>query len=397
MQDNSLVCWQVQPLKILHVVPSFYPAAYFGGPTVSLYALCNHLAALPGVDLRVVTTDTNGPKRANRIGPNELQSGGFPGYEVIFCRKLVGADLSLSLLLRLWSNIAWADVVHVTATYSSPTIPALVAARALGKPVVWSPRGALQRWAQSKRVGAKRAWEQACDMLLDPRRSVLHLTSQMEADESALRIRKAKPIVIENGVDAPELLPARDWRPNGQLRLLYIGRLDPKKGIDNLLRALASMQDKSVQLRICGGGTADYAAYLAEICHQLGLETTVTFTGTVEGAAKTAEFLGADVCIVPSHTENFGMVVAEALAHGTPVIASHGTPWPAIEKHGAGIWVSNDPRELTDAISRIRQSDLQAMGRAGREWMMRSYSWRGIAERMLAVYRGLVQPKDVAI
>src|SRR2546425_173586 len=83
------------------------------------------------------------------------------------------------------------------------------------------PRGALQRWAQSKRVGAKRAWEQACDMLLDPRRSVLHLTSQMEADESAPRIRKAKPVVIENGVDAPELLPARDWRPNGQLRLLY--------------------------------------------------------------------------------------------------------------------------------------------------------------------------------
>ncbi len=387
----------MRSLKILHVVPSFHPALYFGGPTVSLYELCNHLAALPGVALRVMTTDTNGPKRMDRIGSNELRSSVFPGYEVMFCRKLVGADFSLSLLLRLWSSIVWADVVHVTATYSSPTIPAFIVARALRKPVVWSPRGALQRWAQSKRVGAKRAWERACDVLLDPRRSVLHLTSQMEADESALRIRKAKPIIIENGVDAPELLPARDWRPNGQLRLLYIGRLDPKKGIDNLLKALAGMQDKSVRLRICGSGTSDYAAYLAEICHQLGIETAVTFAGTVEGAAKTAEFLGADVCIVPSHTENFGMVVAEALAHATPVIASHGTPWSGIEKHGAGIWVSNDPKELTDAIARIRLSDLQAMGRAGREWMMRSYSWRGIAERMLAVYQRLVQSKDVAI
>ena len=385
----------MQPLKILHIVPSFYPAVYFGGPTVSLYGLCNHLAALSGVDLRVMTTDTNGPKRADRIAPNELQSSVFPDYEVLFCRKLIGADFSLSLLLRLWPQIAWADVVHVTATYSSPTIPALIAARALRKPVVWSPRGALQRWAQSKRVAAKRVWEQLCDVLLDPERSVLHLTSQMEADESALRIRKAKPLVIENGVDAPELLPVRDWRPNGQLRLLYIGRLDPKKGIDNLLEALAGMRDRSMRLRICGGGSPEYAAYLGNICRQLGLETTVTFVGIVEGAAKIEEFLSADVCIVPSHTENFGMVVAEALAHGTPVIASRGTPWSAIETHGAGLWVPNDPKELAGAISRIRQSDLPAMGRAGRQWMMRSYTWRAIAERMLAVYRGLVQSKDV--
>ena len=380
-------------LRILHVVPSFHPAAYFGGPTVSLYSLCNHLAALPGVELRVMTTDTSGPRRQDRLSGEEKHERAFPGYRVDFHRKAIGADFSPSLLLALWKGVAWCDVVHVTAVYSSPSIPALLAARILRKPVVWSPRGALQRWTESRRVAAKRVWDGLCDLLLHPGRSVLHVTSRQEAEDSARRIHNAKPVTIENGVDAPELLPEREWLSAGQMRLLYLGRLDPKKGIDNLLRAMAEMRDYSVRLRICGSGAPEYARYLGDLCRQLRIERSVEFVGTVRGAAKSAEFLRADVCVVPSHTENFGMVVAEALAHGTPVIASRGTPWPDIETHAAGFWVSNDPQSLSDAISRARQVDLPAMGRAGRDWMKRSYSWDAIAARMLEAYRSLVPSK----
>jgi glycosyltransferase involved in cell wall biosynthesis len=384
------------PLRILQVVPSFHPAVSFGGPIVSLYALCNHLAALPGVQLRVVTTDTSGPRRADRLSLREQQHGAFPGYRVEFHRKLLGRDLSLTLLLRLWSNVAWADVVHLTAVYSIPTIPVLLAARILGKPVVWSPRGALQRWKDVRRVAVKGVWDTICNLLLDPKRSVLHVTSQQEAEESAHRIRNATMVLIQNGVDTPASLPAREWRPGGQMRLLYLGRLDPIKGIDNLLKAMAEMRDDTVRLRICGTGAPEYAQYLADLCRQLGIERNVEFVGAVLGATKTVEFLRADVCVVPSHSENFGMVVAEALAHGTPVIASRGTPWKDIESQGAGFWVANDPHALSKAISRAQQSDLGAMGEAGKNWMQRSYSWHPIAARMLDVYRQLVGTREAA-
>jgi glycosyltransferase involved in cell wall biosynthesis len=322
-----------------------------------------------------------------------LRTAEFQGYEVAFFRKLMGVDFSATLLLSLWPQIARCDVVHVTAVYSTPTIPALLAARVLSKPVVWSPHGALQRWAESKRVVAKHAWEHACSLLLNPDRSVLHVTSQAEAHESAPRIRTAKAVIIENGVDSPATLPTREWRPQGQLRLLYIGRLDPIKGIDKLLEALANMRDPTVKLRICGTGHPDYVAYLVEMRRQLDLEDTVSLVGVVEGRAKSDEFFRADACVVPSHTENFGMVVAESLAHGTPVIASHGTPWSEIEARGAGLWVSNHPDSLANAISRIRNLGLQKMGQAGRDWMLRSYGWPSIAARMLAVYRGLVRSR----
>ena len=366
---------------------------YFGGPTVSLYSLCNHLAVLPGIELRVMTTDTSGPRRRDRLSACEQNASAFPGYRVDFRRKLVGADFSPSLIFGLLRGVAWSDIVHVTAAYSSPTIPALLAARIHRKSVVWSPRGALQRWTESRRVGAKRAWDGLCDLLLDPRRSMLHVTSRREADDSVRRIRNAKPVIVENGVETPESLPGREWRPAGQMRLLYLGRLDPKKGIDNLLMSMAEVRDDSVRLRICGSGAPEYARYLGDLCRQLGIERSVEFVGTVLGEAKSAEFLRADVCVVPSHTENFGMVVAEALAHGTPVIASWGTPWPDIETHAAGFWVSNDPQSLSDAILRARQVDLPAMGRAGRDWMKRSYSWGAIAARMLEAYRSLIPSK----
>lgn len=126
-------------LRVLHVTPAFYPATFWGGPIFSLYGLCNALVAIPGVAIRVLTTDSAGPRTRDR-----LQHGSSPvrypgGYQVHFSRRIFGADISPALVANLWSMVAWSDVVHLTAVYSSPTFPTLFAARLLRKPVVWSP------------------------------------------------------------------------------------------------------------------------------------------------------------------------------------------------------------------------------------------------------------------
>jgi glycosyltransferase involved in cell wall biosynthesis len=113
--------------------------------------------------------------------------------------------------------------------------------------------------------------------------------------------------------------------------------------------------------------------------------------GEVTGDKKRAAFYSADACIVPSFSENFCMVVAEALAHGVPVIASRGTPWAKVEEYGCGLWVENSPDELRKAIVAMERMDLAAMGAKGKTWMSTEYSADSQATKMSSVYRSLVR------
>ncbi len=375
-----------RPLRVLHVVPTFYPAAYWGGPIYSVYGLCNALAQRPEVELRVLTTDSAGPRLHERLATSgEVMLPA--GYTVYYARRQFGVSGSLDLLGQLWPMIRWADVVHITGVYSFPTIPALLGCRLFHKSIVWSPRGALQRWQGTRKRGVKRLWEWACRSVMANRNSVLHVTSDMEARESLDRVRGARASVIANGVEIPDAVPARAWQPGGQLRLLYIGRLDVKKGIENLIDALAELET-SVVLDICGVGPEPYMQALKERVQRSGVGARVRFHGHVD--AKSSVFWNADVCVVPSYTENFAMVVAEALAHGVSVIASTGTPWQALGEHDCGMWVANDPKTLASAIRDMRRRDLEALGARGRKWMQREFGWESVAQRMRALYCELV-------
>ena len=377
-------------MNVLHITPTFYPATYWGGPIYSVYGLCNALVKIPTVTLKVLTTDASSPRRGDSVKTSDFPMPYPEGYNVYFCRRWWGDSVSPTMFVHLWPMIRWADVVHLTAVYSPPTIPTLLVCRLLGKPVVWSPRGALQRWEGSTKPMPKRAWERFCNALITPNKCKLHVTSKQEAVESEVRILKAHATIIPNGVEIPASLPPREWLPDGRLRILYIGRLHPKKGIENLIRALAILKDETVTLTICGSGDTAYLGSLQKLTHQLLLDRCVFFAGHVDGENKVRAFMLADLCIVPSFTENFGMVVAEALAHAVPVIVSQGTPWAEVETRDCGLWVNNSPDNLASAICCIRKMTLPEMGKRGREWMKNDFSWACIAEMMFSVYSRLV-------
>jgi glycosyltransferase involved in cell wall biosynthesis len=121
---------------------------------------------------------------------------------------------------------------------------------------------------------------------------------------------------------------------------------------------------------------------------QLGLTQRVRFVGEVFTENKEALFAECDVAMVPSHVENFAIVVAESLAHELPVIASKGTPWKDLETNQCGLWVDNDPASLAAAISKIQTMPFREMGTQGRKWMERAFSWRSVSCEMLSVYLG---------
>jgi glycosyltransferase involved in cell wall biosynthesis len=375
-------------VRVLHVTPCFAPAWVYGGLPESAYQFARHLARA-GATVRVLTTDANGwGKRLDATAMAAYEHR--DGIEVRYCARVARQSVSLELLGALAEQMRWADVVHLHAAYSFPTIPTLLAARMLKRPVVWTPHGAFQRWSGSRRVGLKSLWEKVCGAIAS-RELVLHLTSKTEVAETRARFARARIELIPNGVEVPLVLNREP--PGAQLRLGFVGRLDPKKGIENLLAACRILKERKAldfSLSIAGSGSSEYEAKLRGEIDRLELGNEVAMLGDIRGEEKQRMFERTDVVVVPSFTENFAIVVAEALAHGAAVIASTGTPWKEVERVGCGLWVSNDPANLADAISKINSMPLAEMGDRGRRWMAADFSWEKCASEMIALYKNLV-------
>lgn len=366
-------------MKILHVSPSFFPATYWGGPIWSTKAICDGIAARPGFSLRVLTTDAASPDVSDRVAKMPLP------YPIHYTRRITGHSTAPGLLGQLPKAIAWADVVHLTATYNFPTLPTLAMARLMGRPVVWSPRGALQAtcdWTAAPSKRAKHMFERAAN-LLRPTDTVLHVTSEAEAAQSTTRLGHIGTALIPNCVDIPT--ETRSRVPDDRLRLLYLGRLHPKKGLDQLIAAMKVLPD-NVYLDIYGTGDADYVDHLI---HETTSVPHIRLHGHVEGVAKAQAFANADLFVLPSHSENFGIAVAEALAHGTPVITTTGTPWAALDRLGCGRCISLAHDDLARSIMDVAQADLPAMGAKGRAWMQRDFSPHAMVDRFAALYQSM--------
>ncbi|MEM8976035.1 MAG: glycosyltransferase [Pseudomonadota bacterium] len=388
-------------MRVLHVTPSFYPATRLGGPIQSTLGLCNALASKAGVDLTVLTTNMGSQSTEKRLSDETLRVHSSSNYSVTYSKCWWGKDVAPGLLGSLWRAVNTADIVHLTGVYSFPTVPTLLLARMAVKPVLWSPRGALlaaSDWKSVNRPRLKFVWETACRIALNYDSTVVHATSQAELAASLTRMPCLRGVVIPNGVVIPKAVSRpkiRVARPgDSELRLMFIGRLDPIKALDNLISSLSQLPYGFAKLRIFGSGQCAYEKHLKKLVAAAGLEKQVEFEGHVDGHRKTQAFAEADVCVVPSHIESFGMVVGEALAHGLPVIVSKGVPWPDIEAWNCGISTENSPRKLADAILEMSRRDCQAMGLNGRRWVLEEFDWSNVCDRFLKVYGAMIHGKE---
>ena len=305
---------------------------------------------------------------------------------------------SPDLRAALRRSVAAGDVIHAHNLWTMPVVYAAEAAGRAGCPLVCSTHGALDprslRVSRLKKLAAWWGWQRRVLTRVD----LFHATSPEEADQIRRQGLRAPVAVIPHGVD----VPGTTQRPaeHGPRSVAFLGRLHPIKGVDRLLRAWGGLAHDRPdwQLRICGpdGGAARDLRALAA-----GLPRVV-FEAGIPAVERAAWFSGCDVLVLPSHGENFGMVVAESLAHGVPVVASTGTPWRGVVEHGCGWWAANDEATLEAtlrAATALERPTLREMGQRGREWMIRDFSWPAVAERMLAAYRWLLgtaaRPSDI--
>jgi glycosyltransferase involved in cell wall biosynthesis len=264
-------------------------------------------------------------------------------------------------------------------------------AKAAGVPRVVSSRGMLEPWALNHKPLRKRlAWYAYQRSLLN-QSSVLHTTAKSEADQLR-KLGLRRPIkIIPNGIDPPTWSTVEDLQPapSKKRSCLFISRLHPKKGLPLLLEAWARVQPVGWQLQIAGPDEAGHRAELEALVHKLNLDEAVRFLGPVEGQEKQALLVGADLMVLPTYSENFGIVVAEALAHGCPVITTHGAPWQVLETEGCGWWTPVSVDALAEALLEATNLSTEArrkMGKRGYSFVAKNYAWPSIASQFHQLY-----------
>jgi glycosyltransferase involved in cell wall biosynthesis len=358
-------------LNIAHVVP--HVGAEAAGPSYSVPRLCEAQAAL-GHAVSLLTLALGRPIAGvdSRIFASITLPRGF--------------GVSPGLHRAIGRAAATMDVVHNHSLWQMANISPGLAVQGKRALLVTSPRGTLSAWALQRSAGRKRLMRPLQWPALT-RAGLLHATSMEElADIRRLGLR-APVAVIANGIDMPVGAPPA---PAGPRRtLLFLGRQHPVKGIDRLLEAWARLapQHPDWDLRIVGPGEPDHLAAVQRAAAPLA---RVTLEGPVYGAEKSIAYRSASLFVLPSHSENFGVAVAEALAHGLPAVVGNGAPWSGLVAEHAGWWVSNEAEPLAAALDeamRLPAVELAAMGGRGRAWMARDFGWEGIAERMVAAYR----------
>lgn len=317
-------------------------------------------------------------------------------------RRLRGWSPALRTLI--FEAAVRADIVHSHALWMVPGIYARQAAEQYARPLVISPRGMLDPWSLERARFKKRlaAWAYENRNLRAAR--LLHATSELEA-ESIRRYGLRQPIaVLPNGVDLPatadvasrDLLERRFPELRGRRWLLFLGRLDPKKGLDLLLENWRRLgpEHPDWRLLIAGPDLSGYGAKLvAAVAAEPLLRERTTFTGMLEGVEKSAALTHSELFVLPTRGENFGIAIAEALAHGTPAVTTTAASWEALVEQDAGWWVAPEAGAIGAALAAalaLPAGELARRGANGRSWVRAELSWDAIGERWVEVYRWLL-------
>ncbi|RKT45241.1 glycosyltransferase [Thiocapsa rosea] len=380
-------------VRVIHTVPSLLRSA--GGPTRTVTALCSELGRR-GVHVDLVTENWI-PLGAdvNLLPPSEwVTTTLVQAHSAPFIRTLRSRVYRTALRQRCEAGRP--QVFHNHGLWLPTNHAAADVAKERGLPLIISTRGMLEPWALSHRAWKKRlAWflYQQRDLLTA---RVLHATAQQEAD-SLRRLGLRQPIaLIPNGVEL--FASTEEAKPISSPRIaLFVGRIHPVKGLIPLVDAWSRVRPRGWLMIIAGPDEGGHRAAVEERIQGADLSAAFELVGPVEGAEKAALYRSAELFLLPSFTENFGVAAAEALAAGVPVIATKGTPWAGLVQHRCGWWVDLGVDSLVSALeeaTRTRREVLHEMGERGRAYAEGEFGWPGIAQEMLAVYRWMLGQGD---
>lgn len=326
----------------------------------------------------------------------------------------ITTDRSLTPLLRPKSTgdelarlTATADIVHLHTPWD-PFNPAVAtAARRAGTPYVISVHGMLDDWCMAGKSLKKRAFLAVFGRRLLQRAAWLHFTASAEADQSLIHASKATPFVAPLVLDATpfETLPgpalAREAYPEifadeDAPRLLFLGRLQAIKGLPTLLEALAELSPTAGEpphLLLAGPSEEGHDAELLQQARRLGIADRVHQLGMVGGETKVSLYEAADAFVLPSHHENFGIALAEAMRCGMPVLTSKCVNiWPEVQRY-SGLVVEHSVEGFAEGLQDLLTElpERKRIATANREAVFEWLDPQRLANTYLAAYEAAVR------
>ncbi|MGV8059933.1 MAG: glycosyltransferase [Smithellaceae bacterium] len=276
------------------------------------------------------------------------------------------------------------------------------------RPTVISPHGTLERIALEKSSFKKRLALLAYERDNLNEASCLHATAVSEA----ISLRKfglINPIaVIPNAISEewldtignPERFRSRYSIPDNKRIMMFFSRINPIKGLPLLFNAMKDIKNELEEWCLIIAGFEDVKGYkrkLENMAKKLDISKKIIFTGALFGVDKADAFAAAELFVLPTHSENFGIVVIEALASGLPVITTYGAPWEELQTYRCGWWVEISEQgiynALIDAIIKPK-NELSEMGARGRILVESKYTWRQISSKSIELYCWLLGMRD---
>lgn len=361
-------------MKILHYIPSIDRTS--GGVGTYMQLLTAELGKL--VELHVVTHKETNPLELKNCHVHFIENNNpfLPKEKknFIFLLNEIKPDV-------FHANCCWLPMSAYTAMW----------ARNAGYHVVYTPHGMLEPWIMKRHYWTKKF---PASLLFQKRgiqiANVIHATAESEKHNLTQLGWNNNIEVIPNCVEIDKITMKESWIRNKNI--LFLSRVHVKKGINFLIEATANLKTElqGYTINIAGEGEESYINELKQLASKLGVENLIHFIGGVYGDKKWELFKKADLFVLPTHSENFGIVVAEALACGTPVITTQGTPWQELESYHCGWWTEIGTEATTKALKEFLQcteTQLEQMGKNGRKLIEEKYSSQKVAQDMVELYK----------
>ena len=394
-------------MRVIHVIPSV--AARTGGPAHGTLALVGALGRR-GIDASVFTTDQAGPAQ---LGAESMS------MDLLLPAAAADCDVRLFEITRL-PRLAYApdlgraledearvtDVIHIHSLFLYTTMAASQAAQSSGTPYVVTPHGSLDPWIRRSGRLRKAITHATWQARMFAAASAVQATTPEEAAWWPSYVRRRPVHVIPNGIHVAEF---RDM-PGGEGTraelgidpevplIVNVGRIARKKGLDILIQAVAELHRSGIRAHVALVGPDDEGLEprLRELAASEHVADHVHFMGYRDGLEKMSALAAADVWALPSHTENFGIAVLEALAAGCPVVVSDGVALaPQIEAANAGIVTTATVPSTADGLRRLLlDEDLRQRLAANGRVFAAQFDWDAVAEQMHALYEALAQSRS---
>ena len=387
-------------MKILIVIP--YVASSYGGTSKIVIEVVQGLSAL-GLSIDLITTNasvTNSLDVPLNIWIPEK------GYRVQYFSSWHRNDfvISTSLISWLFTHLNDYDLVH-THTLFAPLISFTNWMCLLRKiPYIATPHGMLEPWALSHKAWKKKLYYTLLEKPVLRQANAIQGTASSEAD-NIKNLSFKKTFFVPNGIHSnqfevlpdPEIFYQHFPNTRDKTLILFLGRIDPKKGLDLLAPAFSRVraQFPEAHLVVAGPDSIGFLPTAKSYFAQVGCLDAVTFTGMLTGSLKFAALATASLYVAPSYSEGFSMSVLEGMASGLPCVITTGCNFPEAAKNKAAYVVDINANKIADALIECLSDpqESKAMGERARRFIFQNYTWEQVAKELMLVYKMTVSKK----